>query len=600
MKHLNKFYYSIFCLLFYIFSFAQYSVTISDMYVNNQPINSSPISFVSGDEITVKFFVQVNGNNSGSSNDALNIYYQKGNAYSPIVPTGGYGGNSRGRWFTIQLNAAQFDTNGGFIFAQFAAGGMTAYKSSNWPVVKPAIPPISNNSITGTQTIYYGRSTSISGSNPTGGTGSYTYKWQSNADGTWNVIPGALDQNFFTEALTQTTQFRRIVFSAGENHISGEVKITVINSLPITGNIISGNQTINEGNTASQLTGNSVSGGSGPGSYKYTWQKKNVDGSWSDIVNANTANYMPGTPFVTTSYRRIVKSGNAADSISNEITITVIPAPLLQNNVISINGVLVTGSQPTGGTESYTYKWIVYGVGEEEPIVLSATTQSITIPSSIYNLVSVSNIYVARVVTSASQNLPSNSVLIQSLPEIGNNTIILNGTQLIGSLPTGGYPGQYTYEWWGYHTIDGEVIGEVFQLSGTGQSNSIQTIPGLPTNYYRVVKSGNKVSYSNAVSYFPSRRLAASPIKKALNPEPKVYPNPTTKRVNFETGLVQTTPIEIIASNELGINAVVFKGNVNPGQVIEWNIPSNYPKGLYFYKILSGNEEIKTGKILYQ
>lgn len=581
-------------------SYAQYSVTISDMYVNNQPINSSPISFVSGDEITVKFFVQVNGSNSGSSNDVLNVYYQRGNGYSPIVPTGGYGGDSRGRWFTIQLSAAQFDTNGGFIFAQFAAGGMTAYKSSNWPVVKPAIPPITNNSISGTQTIYYGRNAVITGSNPAGGNGSYNYQWQKNVAGTWSNMSGGFERDFLTGALTETTQFRRVVSSSGESNISGTVTITVINSTPITGNTISGNQTINEGNTASQLTGGSVSGGSGPGSYQYTWQKKNADGSWSDIVNSNTANYMPGTPFFTTSYRRRVKSGNAADNISNEITVTVIPAPLLQNNTISISGPSVTGSLPTGGTGSYSYKWIIYGIGEEDPIILSETTQSITIPVSIYNLAATSNLYVYRIVTSASQNSPSNNVLIQSLSEIGNNIISLSGTQLIGSLPTGGYPGQYTYEWWGYNTIDGEVIGEVFQLSGTGQSNSIQNIPALPTNYYRVVKSGNKVSYSNMVNYSPSRRSIGSSIKKSQNSEPKIYPNPTSKTVNFETGFVLNSDVEIVVSNEFGINTVVFKGNLSPGQIIEWNIPSNYPKGLYFYKILSGKEEIKTGKILYQ
>ncbi len=689
MKRLNKFYYSIFCLLFFVLSYAAPTVNISQISVNNQPISGTTISFNYQESITVLFFVQVNNAPMGNSNDALNIYYQKTSSSSPIVPVGGYGGNSIGRWFSIVLRASDFNASGGIIFAQFASNGLTPYRSSNLTVIKPAVPPITNNTLSGNQTIFYGQNATITGSTPSGGSGNYVYEWQQNVGGNWSNM-GTLGQSI-NVSLTQTTQFRRIVSTYGGGLISSTsnvVTVTVNNSLPITNNTISGNQTINEGDNASQLIGSSVSGGSGPGSYQYIWQKKNANGSWSDIANSNTVNYWPGTPFFTSSYRRIVKSGNATDSISNEITVTVIPAPPIENNIITINGSIVTGSLPTGGTGRYVYSWVVYFQDTEiEPIILPYTTQSITIPANIYNLAE-SGIFIYRKITSASQisgsnqlqiipateiqnntiavngieaigNAPtggtgtytytwtvygaeptftlpldtqsitllpylfdlaeafpgmgitrtvnsgnkvsvSNFIALTPLDPISNNTITLNGSNLIGNLPAGGYGGQYTYEWWGYNTIDGEVIGEVFQLSGTGQSNYIQNTPGLPTNYYRVVKSGNKVSYSNTVSYFPSRRSAATPIKKAQDSEPKIYPNPTTKTVNFETGLAQTTTVEIVAYNEFGINTVVFKGDVNPGQVIEWEIPSNYPKGLYFYKILSGNEEIKTGKIVYQ
>lgn len=95
-----------------------------------------------------------------------------------------------------------------------------------------------------------------------------------NTTGSWSNIVGAHEQNYITELLTQTTQFRRIVMSNGtSDHTSGAVVVTIVNSLPITNNSISGNQTINEGNTASFITGTSPSGGSGPESYRYIWQK---------------------------------------------------------------------------------------------------------------------------------------------------------------------------------------------------------------------------------------------------------------------------------------------------------------------------------------
>src|SRR5690606_635445 len=98
-------------------------------------------------------------------------------------------------------------------------------------------------------------------------------------------------------------------------------------------------------------------------------------GDWENINGATSLTYDPGILYETTSYRRIVRSGNAADNTSNEITINVIPAPLLTNNTISINNGIVTGSQPIGGTGNYTYKWTVYFENEEmELLVLSLTT----------------------------------------------------------------------------------------------------------------------------------------------------------------------------------------------------------------------------------
>ncbi len=117
---------------------------------------------------------------------------------------------------------------------------------------------------------------------------------------------------------------------------------------------------------------------------------------------------------------------------------------------------------------------------------------------------------------------------------------------------------------------------------------------------FRLVKSGNRTSYSNNLSLYSGRQAFEDSEKENPKFQAKIYPNPTAQTVNFEVDFLQNTDIEILVYNELGKSTVVFKGNLSPSQVVEWNIPSNYPKGLYFYKILSGNEEIKTGKILYQ
>ncbi|MDR7208896.1 T9SS type A sorting domain-containing protein [Flavobacterium piscis] len=51
---------------------------------------------------------------------------------------------------------------------------------------------------------------------------------------------------------------------------------------------------------------------------------------------------------------------------------------------------------------------------------------------------------------------------------------------------------------------------------------------------------------------------------------------------------------------QLGNGKSVFKGKVTPNQVVNWDIPASYQKGIYFYKILSGTKEVKTGKIIVQ
>jgi PKD domain-containing protein/Ig-like domain-containing protein len=89
--------------------------------------------------------------------------------------------------------------------------------------------PISNNTIAADQTICSGNAPSgLTGSTPTGGSGSYTYQWQSKTSGSFADISGATSKDYSPGALTQTTQFRRIV-SGGvcSNSTSNTVTITI-------------------------------------------------------------------------------------------------------------------------------------------------------------------------------------------------------------------------------------------------------------------------------------------------------------------------------------------------------------------------------------
>lgn len=377
---------------------------------------------------------------------------------------------------------------------------------------------------------------------------------------------------------------------------SNEVTITVIPAPPIQNNtIVLNNGTIN----GSQPTG-------GIGVYNYSWILWGGEEPYTFpnteqnlVITADIYNYLTAYPNLF-----IVRTVTSGSQISGSNSIVILPLPAIQNNVISLNGSLVTGSQPTGGNGDYKYTWNL--VGGEEPYVFPETSQNLVLSASVFQYLEMyPNLFISRTVNSGNKISYSNNVTLVALPQIQNNTISANGLQIIGSQPTGG-DNTYQYSWFISSPEDPIFFPDTTRdLDLNPYSNAIRILQTYPTAVlYRLVKSANRSSYSNSLSFYSGRQrqkeMSFAQGNENFDSEPKVYPNPTTKRVNFETGLAKTTTVEITATNELGINIVIFKGDVNLGQVIEWNIPSNYPKGLYFYKILSGKEEIKTGKILYQ
>ncbi|MGN7987215.1 PKD domain-containing protein [Pedobacter sp. 22226] len=92
------------------------------------------------------------------------------------------------------------------------------------------LPGLTNNTISADQTICLGTAAaSLTGSVPSGGSGTYTYQWQSSINGTvWTDVLGATGINFAPPAPTATIFYRRSVTSgACSNNLSNQVKITV-------------------------------------------------------------------------------------------------------------------------------------------------------------------------------------------------------------------------------------------------------------------------------------------------------------------------------------------------------------------------------------
>ena len=86
-----------------------------------------------------------------------------------------------------------------------------------------------NYDISATQTICEGTTPALlDGQTPTGGTGAYTFQWQSSTDGVnWTVIPSATLEDFQPSTLTTRTYYRRITTGGNCPAVSSVVTINI-------------------------------------------------------------------------------------------------------------------------------------------------------------------------------------------------------------------------------------------------------------------------------------------------------------------------------------------------------------------------------------
>lgn len=229
------------------------------------------------------------------------------------------------------------------------------------------LPPLTNVVSPPITTICFGQAATISGATTTGGTGSYTYTWESSADkNTWVLMTAQTGANL-TISPTQNTYYRRTVTSSVCSLVSNEVEVKVLP--PIANNVISAPQQICIGFNAALLDGSLPTGGDGA-TYTYQWQQSFDDANWININGAITQNYQPVGLNQTIYYRRIVASGlcaGAQQNISSSIKITVNPNAKAEFTAsstlacIPFNLGSVITSIPHDDVNS-TYTWLANGV----------------------------------------------------------------------------------------------------------------------------------------------------------------------------------------------------------------------------------------------
>lgn len=360
-----------------------------------------------------------------------------------------------------------------------------------------------------------------------GGDNIYKFKWEGNINGSgWLAAPGINNGTGYNPGELPSRvplneyKFRRVVYSGSNDVCVNTSNAVLLKDFPvITNNTISTTQTICSGLVPAKLTGSTPLNGNGI--YTYAWQDSTKLHTWANITGANAIDYQPPALTDSTRYRRIVNSSACSD-VSKSIIINV--HKLISNNNISLissgsdtticNGQtphLLKGTLPSGGTNiagSYIYQWkfstdnvtfnSVATAGASmtyQPLALTATT------------------YYKREVTSGTCSLLSNTVTLNVLPLITNNTLSANQTicyntvptQLTGAAPAGGAGvGSYTYYW--EQSSDGGITWSVIPLATLADyTPSALTIP---MKYRRTVTSGlsgccTNISAPVTISLFP-------------------------------------------------------------------------------------------------
>jgi gliding motility-associated-like protein len=411
----------------------------------------------------------------------------------------------------------------------------------------------------------------ITGTNPVGGSGSYTYLWQKsyNLSGLPTNIPSSNNLNYSPASLeTNTVYFRRVVRDDATSLTDTSKWVKIIVQPFIKNNIIGTSDTICFAQDPQPFSSKAILQ-DGNGKYDYKWQVSLDNTLFNLPVNLYSSEGYTAPPAlgVTSWYRRTVTSGRCIDSTAI-VKITVLDS--ISNNKIlnsppdicygmSFTDLSATTSPAlAGGDNAYLFKWEssvngttwVTATGVNNGIGYNPDELSPSYPG---------NEYYRRIVYSGKHNVcinMSTPVLLKDFPVLTNNTISSDQTighdsiplTLTGSLPANGN-GSYTYLWYYKTSILPWTIA-------TGINNSINYSPSALTDttwYRRVVNSSACSDISNTIVV-------------------KVHKTIINNSIAFTSAAVEDTICD-------GSTPAIFKGTIPSGGS---GIPGDYSFQWYY------------------
>ncbi len=218
--------------------------------------------------------------------------------------------------------------------------------SNTWTIL--VLPRIENNSFSSEKDTSICMNTSpgtLHAMQPKGGNGTYSYSWQLKEDqDPWSNVSGSNKMNLTVDRLTNTTSYRRIVYSGKNNACIDTTAVvkTVVVKLPIDNNNING-ATVRYTCFNTPVTLNGSQPIHGFETYAYQWEQSSNKVSWLALAQTGQ-NMQSGDLTQKTFFRRVVFSSpglhECADT-SNAVEVRINPLP--QGNVVISNEELCEG-----------------------------------------------------------------------------------------------------------------------------------------------------------------------------------------------------------------------------------------------------------------
>ncbi len=373
------------------------------------------------------------------------------------------------------------------------------------PVVVNVIAAITNNTITAAQNLCSGSAAAtLTGGIPSGGTGSYTYQWQSSPDNSsWSSITGATSPSYSPGILASSTYYQRIVNSGVCSNTSPSILIA-INPLPVATFSYTGSPYCqNAANPSPTFSGGGVAG---------------TFSSTVGLVFVSTAtgqiNLSASTPGIYTVTNTIAAAGGcAAVTATSSVTITALPVATFS---YAGSPYCQTAANPSptfsGGGVAGTFS------STAGLVFVSTATGQINLSASTPGTYTVTNTIAAS--GGCTAVTATSSITITALPVA---TFSYTGTPYCSNAanpsPTfsgGGVAGTFS-----------STAGLVFVSTATGQINLSASTPGTYTVTNTIAASGG----CGAVTATSSITITALPVatfsytgtpycQNAANPSP--------------------------------------------------------------------------------
>ncbi len=293
----------------------------------------------------------------------------------------------------------------------------------------------------------------------------YYHTWQIKGEtGDWSNFGNDTTISYLLPGVLNDTSFFRRITTSGECiDTSNTVKVEVL--VPISNNIVFGDDKICYGEEALEITNNGDAGGGNFVDYNFYWEIGSDTSNWDLELSQHSATFFPGELYDTTLIRRIVNSSACWDT-SDYVTIKVVPEII--NKLVSPDTIICEGfypdlfaeNIPTGGNGVYSYQWKQKQDGDWEEATGSNNNYYYQAPELIDT-----TMYYRYVVSDECPSI-SDTIIITVLPSISSN-LLEEGTLaytcfeipklLVAENPLGG-DNSYVYQW--EKSIDGQVWAE--------------------------------------------------------------------------------------------------------------------------------------------